>query len=297
MTALAKVEKLEVVKQTTHQHKTYFPTQREMEEMINITKVLATCPYYQKLGPGGVLTIWLTAREMDLPPMMCLNGGLYTFSGQVTMSSKLMNMMITRAGHRVDILESNLNKCRLRFWRSDRPKGNDTLEWEYTIEDAKNANLLNKTNWKTNTRDMLFNRCMSGGAGKFMADVTMGAYLIGEMPGDDEVIDTIPEEVQTIDSEEKQDVKQLYIEKNQTITSSQAIELSQLLQGCSPKVQKNFKEYLKSKFNIDMIDDLPENEFLEHKEMLVARYKVYQEELVKKEMDDVKPEVEVFNEK
>ncbi len=296
MNQIAKTEKLEIQKQQVHQPKSYFPTQKEMEEMINITKVLATCPYYQKLGPGGVLTIWLTAREMDLPPMMCLNGGLYTFSGQVTMSSKLMNMMITRAGHRVDILESSLTKCRLRFWRGDRPKGNDCFEWEYTIDDAKNANLLNKTNWKTNTRDMLFNRCMSGGAGKFMADVTMGAYLIGEMPGDDDLVDTIPDEIKTIskDENESNDVKPLDIEKTETISVQQSIELNQLFLGCSPNAQAGFMDVLKKKFKIDSIDDLPENEFVKHKEMLVARYKVYQEELVKKEMEDVKPEVEVI---
>jgi len=97
-------------------------------------------------------------------------------------------------------------------------------------------------------------------------------------------------DTETIDIKSKSNVKQLYIS---SITSSQGIELSQLLQGCSPEVQKNFKEYLKTKFNIDMIDDLPENEFVKHKDMLVARYKAYQEELVKKEMENVKLEVEV----
>lgn len=99
------------------------------------------------------------------------------------------------------------------------------------------------------------------------------------------------EEMDQADSKpEFVNVKPLYMA---AISSSQAIELSQLLQGCSPEVQKNFKEHLKKQFKIEMIDDLPENEFSKHKEMLVARYKVYQEELVKKEMEDVKQEVEV----
>jgi hypothetical protein len=275
MTALAKVEDKSqlMIKQS------YFPTQAEMEEMVNITKVLATCPYYQKLGAGGVLAIWLTAREMNLPPMMCLNGGLYTFSGQVTMSSKLMNMMITRAGHRVDILESTITKCRLRFWRSDRPKGNDSMEWEYTIEDARGANLTNKQNWKTNTRDMLFNRCMSGGAGKFMADVTMGAYLIGEMPGDDELVDTIPDEIKTV-PQENADVKPLYIEN---VSEQEAYELISFHSGCSPSAKQGFDKKLE-KLNVGSYYSLPKSEYAGFKVLLEERYKHNQKAELEKEM-------------
>jgi hypothetical protein len=41
------------------------PVGQEMDQIISVCKVLATCPYYQKLGQGGVLAIYLTAREMN----------------------------------------------------------------------------------------------------------------------------------------------------------------------------------------------------------------------------------------
>ena len=161
------------------------PIGQEMDQIISVCKVLATCPYYQKLGPGGVLAIYLTAREMNLPLMMCLNGGMYTFSGLVSLSAQLMNMLIVNAGHRADVLQLDEKVCRIKFWRSDRPKDNCTFEYEYTIEMAAKAGYLGKDNWKKAPKDMLFSRCLSGGSRKFMPDAIMNAYTIGELGEED----------------------------------------------------------------------------------------------------------------
>ena len=155
---------------------------QELDRIIHLCGVLATCPFYQKLGPGGVLAIYMTAREYNLPPMMCLNGGMYTFSGAVSLSAELMNMMIVNAGHRVDVLELTDEICKLKFVRGDRKTGEgDTAIFQYTIQEAHRAGLLNKNNWKTNPSDMLFNRALSRGARKFMPDVTKKAYTHEEM--------------------------------------------------------------------------------------------------------------------
>lgn len=166
------------------------PVGQELDQVISVCKVLATCPYYQKLGSGGVLAIYLTAREMNLPLMMCLNGGMYTFSGLVSLSAQLMNMLIVNAGHRADVLQLDEKICRIKFWRSDRPKDNCTFEYEYTIEMAAKAGYLGKDNWKKSPKDMLFSRCLSGGSRKFMPDVIMNAYAIGELGEEDGSIPT-----------------------------------------------------------------------------------------------------------
>lgn len=134
------------------------------------------------MGAGGVLAIWLTARELNLPVMMCLNGGLYTFDGKVTMSAQLMNMMIVNAGHRADVLQLDDKICKIRFVRCDRSKGfGDTFEYDFTVEMAAKAGYMHKNNWKYHTRDMLYSRCLSGGARKFMPDVLMNCYVFGEI--------------------------------------------------------------------------------------------------------------------
>lgn len=163
-----------------------FPDIKEIENLAHICKILAQSPFYQKLGPGGVLAIWLTAREMGLPPMMCLNGGLYTFSGAVSLSAELMHMMIVKDGHRVDVLELNNRICRLKFIRCDRAPGEGNIfEYNYTMEQATKAGYANKNNWRENPEDMLFSRCLSKGARKFMPDVTKKAYVHGEIQGED----------------------------------------------------------------------------------------------------------------
>lgn len=291
MTALAKVEKLDSNISLYSRTNRGVPSGKELMEIVETTKLLATCPYYQKLGGGGVLAIWLTAREMGLPPMMCLNGGMYTFSGQVTLSSKLMNMMIINAGHEAKVLEMNDNKCKIRFKRCDRPKEDCTFDYEYTIQMAETAGLVNKQNWKTNRRDMLFNRCLSGGANKFMPDATMGAYLIGEMPGDGNIIDTIPENIEIL----KEDVKPFYIEEKKVISSAQAIELLDLLSQCSEAVRNNILGYIKKEYKIDMIDDLPLGEFEKYRELCAGKAVEYQKKLADAESQKKLAEAEIFN--
>lgn len=216
----------------------------EIGQFMELAGVLATCPYYQKLGKGGILAIILTAKEMGLPAMACLNGGMYTFSGAVSLSAQLMNMMIVNAGHMVEVIKLDNKECTLRFTRKDRPKDRNSFTYSFTIEMAKDANLVGKTNWKTNPRDMLFNRCLSGGARKFMPDAIMNAYAIGELPEDGAIIDTLPVAFEQHASEP---VKPL---DKPTISQEQADELQALHDKCSAEVKEKMNEYLvNNKFN------------------------------------------------
>lgn len=158
------------------------PMGQELTQLLDLSKTLATCPYYQKMTPGGVLAVCLTARELNLPVMMCLNGGLYTFDGKVTMSAQLMNMMIVNAGHRADVLKLDETGCWIRFWRRDRKEGYaNTFEYSFTYDQAVKAGYMSKTNWKAHPKDMFYSRCLSGGARKFMPDVLANAYVFGEI--------------------------------------------------------------------------------------------------------------------
>jgi hypothetical protein len=227
------------------------PSGKEMMEFVETAKMLAMCPYYQKLGPHGILAIWLTAREMNLPPMMCLNGGMYTFSGLVTLSGGMMNMMIVNAGHRINVLHLDTTRCRIQFWRCDRPAGQNVFEYEYSIEDAKGAGLAGKDNWKKNTRDMLFNRCLSGGARKFMPDSIMGAYAVGEIPGDDAVSDSIPATISIPMCETK------VMPPIEYITPEQAEELTRIISECDPSKLDVMLEHVRKKCNGGDIAQLP----------------------------------------
>lgn len=168
------------------------PLGQELGEVAKMCQLLAEAPYYRKLGPGGVLAIYLTAKELNLPVMSCLNGGLHVIEGKVTLSAQMMNLMIVNAGHFVEIVHSDENYCELMFERSDRPGRNAKYTHKYTIEDARVAGYLGKKdpksgmminvkdNWIKNPKDMLFARCISIGGKRWMPDVLMGTYVTGE---------------------------------------------------------------------------------------------------------------------
>lgn len=180
------------------------PQGQELMQVMQLCKEVANSPFYQKLGPGGVLSIYLTAKELNLPFMFCLNGGLHNVQGKVTMAATTMASMILNAGHDYQIIESTEKLCTIKFTRNDKKAPHNEYTHTYTIEDAKIAGYLGKIepisgkiigvkdNWVQYPKPMLFSRCMSSGSKLFLPDVMMNVYAFGEIPGDVEVIETIP---------------------------------------------------------------------------------------------------------
>jgi hypothetical protein len=91
--------------------------------------------------------------------------------------------------------------------------------------------------------------------------------------------------------EDKSNVKLLDIqEKQQPITTAQAIELSELLNLCDPKIKESTIKYIFETNKISIIDDLPSNKFTIYKKQIEEKAHEHQEYL--KEINVVKPEVE-----
>lgn len=178
---------------TVQRHNKYMPSIQEMKDLAEICKTLSQAPFYQKLGASGVLAIWLTARELNVPPMLSLNGGLHNIEGKVSMSAQLMNMMIINAGHKIDVLRLDDEGCRIRFTRVYKNGSEKSDEYEFVKKDAErakyfgepgpNGSMLSKpkANWVLYPRDMYFARALSGGAKKYLPDVMMNVYVFGEI--------------------------------------------------------------------------------------------------------------------
>ena len=170
------------------------PNPEEMQSLIDFCKVMASSPFYAKLGPGGVMAIYLTAKEYDLPFMACMNGGLHTFDGKVTFAAIMIDALILKAGHKTKVLVSDEKRCVIEFTRGDRRHDKDykPLIWEYTVEKAAKAGYLKKNNWQTSLQDMLYCRCLTGGGRKHMPEVFVGVMVTGELVGDDSDSDIAP---------------------------------------------------------------------------------------------------------
>lgn len=155
------------------------PTQHEMQVFQVMADQAAQSKLYTGIGSAAVImTTMLAARELGLPPMLALNGGLHFINGKMEISARAMNAMIRRAGHSIREITATATKCELKGIRTD----GDTMTASYTIEEARQAGLIKSGGgWSKAPADMLFARALSRLARRLFPDVIGTAYVEGEI--------------------------------------------------------------------------------------------------------------------
>jgi hypothetical protein len=165
------------------------PTDHELTVFRTMAKHAAESQMYKTIGrEADVMMRMLAARELGIPPMQALNGGLRIIEGNMEISARMMNAMIRRAKHKIIIVESTDERCTLKGVRADN---GDTATVTYSVEDAARAGLIKeKGGWKKVPADMCFARALSRLARQLFADVIGIGYVEGE------ISDAIPEPLQ-----------------------------------------------------------------------------------------------------
>lgn len=156
------------------------PTEHEMLVFNTMAKQAVASQLYRGIGTeAAVMMNMLAARELGLPPMLALNGGLNVINGKMEISARAMNAMIRRAGHSLQEKVSNETECTLVGTRRDN---GDTCTATFSIDEAKQAGLI-KTGggWTKWPKDMLYARCLSRLARRLFADVIGVGYIEGEI--------------------------------------------------------------------------------------------------------------------
>jgi hypothetical protein len=170
------------------------PSSHELTVYQVMAKNAAQSQLYKTLSEAQIMMIMLAARELGLPPMLALNGGICCIQGRVELSARLMAQMIRQRGHSMQIKVLNRQECVLQGRRCDN---GDTMECGFTMQDAKDAGLTGKAVWKSYTEDMLYARALSRLARRLYADVIGTAYVEGEISG--EVVSREPIVSQPVD--------------------------------------------------------------------------------------------------
>lgn len=265
MTALTKIEKF----QLTNSHFS--------EEQINLIK--------NSICKGA------SNEELQFFIYACQRTGLDPFAKQI--------YSVPRGGQRT--IQTSVDGFRLIADRS----GKYAPGKEPTFEYDKNGSLLSATSYvKKQTRDGTWHEISANAHfDEYNANTPlwkkMPRAMLAKCAECLSLRKAFPAEMSGIYGQEEMDqadkenpnVKQLY-KLEQHISTEQAIELTQLLQGCSPNVQKEYIPFMKQKYKfMDTLEELPESEYQKQKDILTVRYKNYQNELVEKEMAN-KPEVE-----
>jgi len=119
-------------------------------------------------------------RSLGLPAIVAMSE-IHVIDGKPTLGAGALAALV-KASVRYDyrVVELNNDRCAIRFY--DRGAQLEPVS-DFTIDDAKNAGLLNRGPWKQYPRNMLFARAMSNGVAWHCPDVTSGRVYVPEELG------------------------------------------------------------------------------------------------------------------
>lgn len=126
---------------------------------------------------AAVAAAILYGREVGLPPMTALNM-THVVEGKPGLSAEGMRALVYAAGHELEFIETTGAVCRMRGRRRGQ-EGWTELAW--TLDMARAAGLLGKTNWKNYPRALLQARCTTELCRMLFPDVIHGFRSVEEL--------------------------------------------------------------------------------------------------------------------
>lgn len=225
------------------------PTTHEMAVFQTMAEQAVKSNMYRGIGDvAGVMMIMLSARELGIPSMQALNGGLNIINGKVEISARMMSALIRKAGHSLTVKESSQTSCTVAGKRCDN---GDFGEETYTVDDAQKAGLIKSGgSWNKIPKDMCFARAMSRLARRLFSDVIGIGYVEGEIQPKETPIampdDMVPDP--TIETDDSYaEIQNTYFEMFQTEDHS-------LAQKYLEQVMKHYDWSEKKALNVLVLD-------------------------------------------
>ena len=136
---------------------------RSMEDAKTAAVAMSASGYFKDAkDKSQALTKILAGQEMGVGAFAAMND-IHVIQGKPSAGAGIIAARVR--GHEnydYDILEMSMEKCSVQVWRKSR-----TGEWKiegvstFTKEDAIQAQLWGKDNWKKYPRNMLFSRAIS----------------------------------------------------------------------------------------------------------------------------------------
>ena len=115
-------------------------------------------------------------HELGFGPMQSMTG-IYVVEGKVTLSANLMAAALKSSGkYDYRVARLTVHACAIEFFEGERSLGMS----EFTLEDAKRANLMKSMAWQKFPRNMLFARAMSNGIRWYCPDFGCGPMYTPE---------------------------------------------------------------------------------------------------------------------
>ncbi len=237
------------------------PTESELSSYKIIATIAASNPYWKKLGGSGdeksiistIFSVMLLARELGISPMQAVSGGINNIQGKFEISARLMNQLIRRHGHLLQVKFIDDTVCKMYAKRKDT---GEEMECTYHIEEAARSGLVKPGSaWVKIPQDMLFARCISRLARRMFPDCIGGCYIEGEIretvakeliqsidvpPISEFMIDEKPVQLQL-----PEDVNPQHIEKYLQECSSSRMSIEQVRKSASQNMESFMANFYK----------------------------------------------------
>lgn len=126
----------------------------------------------------------LAGKELGLTPFEAM-ASIYVVNGRLALTSKAMSGLIKRSKkYDYSIKKLDETECVIDITNSDGVIGTST----FTFKDAAKAGLVNKDNWKSYPKNMLFARALSNACRFYCPDIISGYITLEEADDIDEDI-------------------------------------------------------------------------------------------------------------
>lgn len=166
-----------------------------LQDTMTLGGVLAKSGYFSDAkGEAQAVVKVLAGREMGFGPIASMTG-VHIVQGKPTIGANLLGAAIKGSGkYDYRVVELTDDRVEIAFFEDGQEVGRS----EFTMADAKKAELMGNTTWKKYPRNMLFSRAMSNGARWYCPDVFSGVTpytpeeLGAEVDEEGEVIDVTP---------------------------------------------------------------------------------------------------------
>lgn len=153
-----------------------FDAQMRMASVVADSSLL---PGHLRGKAANVLLVLMGARTLNISAFQALQS-IFVVEGKLSISADMMRALMTRAGHKVRVVERTAKRAVVEVHRHDR----DTpYRAEFTFEDAVAAKLIKKENYEKYLKAMLVARATSIAWRDECADVAYGVSYTPEELG------------------------------------------------------------------------------------------------------------------
>ena len=215
-----------------------------LPEIRVMAKSAASSKMFSAKAEEQIFTLMLVAQSEGIHPIKALMA-YDVINGQPALKASEALARYTDAGGKIEWIKSDKESAKARFTHPS----SGSFEYEYTVEDATDAGLINKDNWRKNLKAMLRARCTSAGIRMSYPRCLNNMYTADEV-----------QDFDTKESNEEIEIATIIEEKNNIEADKKVLTLKLRKLDFTNAMIKEFAE----KYNLlndgDLLNELVTNE-------------------------------------